>query len=178
MLISVTPAALRAPGALVPDQYLDQHVKPAEADQMLVQGMRAAALNWIEGRTKLALEQREFTAVYEGFDEPLLLPRTPASALLGISYTDLTGTAVDVTARGWLAGNTVRMARGQCWPAFRFISVRFLAGFATPADVPPLLPIATVMITRHLYDGGTTDDVPPTILSLIDDQFRTPVIAS
>lgn len=177
MLISITSAALANPTAVLPDSYVAQHVKPAKGDADLVGALRNTAIDWIERRTGKSMERRAWTATFDGRNQSFRLPRGPVVSIASILCSGASGAPIDVTLLGTILGDVVRVALPSYCSDGTGIIVQFVAGYASVAAEAPSLQIAAVMLLRHLYDGGTTDEVPATVLSLVDDPFRTPVIA-
>lgn len=119
---------------------------------------------------------------------PLHIPRPPLQSVSSVKYLD--GDGVEQT---WSSANyrvstshspgRVTPEYGQVWPANRLVSdavtVRFVAGYGTPADVPDGLKQALKLLAGHWFAhresqivGTSASAVGETSRHLMD-QFRT-----
>ncbi|MFD1951873.1 hypothetical protein ACFSGX_13955 [Sphingomonas arantia] len=167
--------------AVLPNVLIDQYVKPAGAQTALLDAFRKTAIDWIEGHTAKSLARRQWTAAFDGFGEALLLPREPVRSVVAVDYVDLAGATV-VGGSFWQQdGSQIGPSANGRWPAASTargsVLVTFEAGFDDVGSEAPGLQVATLMLVKHLYDGGSLKDVPDTVLMLVDEPHRTPVMA-
>lgn len=158
--------------AMLPDALIDQYVKPGEGQELLIDSLRLTALLWVEQHTGHALTRRAWTAAFDGFDDPLWLARAPVHGVSAVAYSG--GDAAAVAQ--WDRSGRVTPVAGQHWPAGGGpVSVTFDAGYDDVAVEAPALRVAALLLVKHLFDGGSVDDVPATVTALLDAQYRTPV---
>ncbi len=171
-MVTITATAPIDGSAVLPDALIDQFVKPGEGQQLLIESLRLTALMWVEQHTRHVLTRRQFVAVFNGFADPLWLDRTPIHAVTAITYA---GGDAGAVAR-WERSGRIAPATGQRWPASSGpITIAFDAGYDDVGTEAPALRVAALMMVKHLFDGGSVDDVPATVTALLDAQYRTPV---
>ncbi|MGT2515119.1 hypothetical protein ACVOMT_13625 [Sphingomonas panni] len=171
-MVTITAAAPIDGPAVLPDALIEQYVKPGEGQELLVDSLRLTALMWVEQHTGHSLTRRQWTAVFDRFDDTLWLSRKPVRAVVTVAYP---GGLADTIARWDRAGRIVAIS-GQHWPVTCGpVAITFDAGYDDVATEAPALRVAALMMVKHLFDGGSVDDVPATVTALLDAQYRTPV---
>jgi uncharacterized phiE125 gp8 family phage protein len=177
-LISAAP--LEGP-SILPDDLIEQYVKPGGGQEALLDAFRLTALEWVERHTCHSLARRTFVAVLDSFAASVRLPREPARSITELSYIDVAGQPIVGTDLFQLVNGNVLLSVGLSLPRTvdrrDAITVTFEAGYDDLAVEAPALQIAALMIVKHLFDGGSLSDVPATVVMLLDGQFRTPVLA-
>lgn len=179
-VVSIKAAAPIDGAAALPDALVDQYVKPAADQQELLNGFRLTALMWVEKHTGHSVQRRRWLAVYTGFGDQTRLPREPVHGVQDVVYLD--GAGRPQAADGlWRLIDTSLVPLAGRWPATDrrggSVSITFDAGYDDLGTEAPALRIAALMMMKHLYDGGSIDDVPTTVTLLLDAQYRTPVIS-
>ena len=179
-MAKIIPAAPLDGPAVLPDVLIDQYVKPGVNRAALIDALRLTAVGWVEQHTARSLARRPWMAVFDGFGSGMLLPRDPVRSVVSLGYIDATGATVDGVGLWRLAGSQILPAIGGQWPSARTcggaVTVIFEAGYDDVASEAPGLQIAALMLVKHLFDGGSLDDVPATVSLLIDEPYRTPVM--
>lgn len=180
-MVTYMPAAPIDGAAVLADDLIDQYVKPDNDDQAgLIAALRLTALGWVERHTSRSLQRRRWVAMFDGFDAVMRLPVEPVSSIFSVGYVDPTGNTVDAVGAWQSAGDHLLPANGVQWPSTASrpgaVVVAFEAGYVNVAIEAPALQIAALMMTKHLFEGGSIDDVPATVTMLLDAQYRTPVL--
>ncbi|KZE09133.1 MULTISPECIES: head-tail connector protein [Sphingomonas] len=174
-MVTITAAAPIDGPAVLPDALINQYVKPGEGQELLVDSLRLTALMWVEQHTGHSLARRQWTAVFNRFDGALWLKRQPVRSVASVAYTDTGDQPATVRVR-WDRNGRVLPVQEPRWPvACGPITVTFDAGYDDVATEAPGLQVAALMMIKHLFDGGSVDDVPATVTALLDAQYRTPV---
>lgn len=180
-MVTVMPAAPIDGAGVLPDDLVDQYIKPDVDQVALLDAFRLTAIDWVERHTARSLERRRWVALFDGFGDDLHLPREPVHDVAALGYVDAAGTAIDGTGLLRLVGAQVLPAVGVRWPRtapqLGAVIITFEAGYEDVAIEAPGLQIAALMLMKHLYDGGSLDDVPATVTMLLDQQYRTPVMS-
>jgi uncharacterized phiE125 gp8 family phage protein len=166
--------------AALPDDLINQYVKPHADQAALITVSRLAALGWVEQHTSHSLSLRRWIAMFDSFSDTLRLPREPVRNVLSVGYVDPSGVARDAEGSWQFVGSHLIPAAGSQWPETArrtgAVIVTFEAGYEDLAIEAPALQIAALMMVQHLFAGGSLADVPTTIALLIDTQYRTPVL--
>lgn len=178
MAFTLRPVAPPDAAAIIPQALIDQHLKPAsDADAELIDVVRLAAIDQIEGFTGRSLQRRAWAVDYDGFGYPLRLPRSPIASVGAVRYIDPAG--ITVAATGWRLADDTLVSGGLGWPATltgpAVVTVEFTAGYVDVASEAPALRLAVVMMMRHLYDGG--DGAPSAAIAAMCRRYRVPVMA-
>lgn len=180
-MVTIKPAAPLDGAALLPDALVDQYVKPGADQMLLLAAFRLTALGWVEGHTAQSLMRRRWVATYDGFANVMRLPREPVRSIVSLAYFDQAGNPTSVDGLWRIVGSQLLPAVGTTWPATgdrgSAVRVTFEAGYDDVATEAPALQIAALLLMKHLFDGGSIEDVPATVTLLLDAQYRTPVIA-
>lgn len=179
-MVTIMSAAPLDGAAVLPDALVDQYVKPGADQLLLLAAFRLTALGWVEGHTAQSLIRRRWVATFDGFDDVMRLPRDPVRSAISLAYFD----QADVLTSGdglWrIVGSQLLPAVGTTWPVTAdrgsAVQVTFEAGYDNVATEAPALQIAALLLMKHLFDGGSIEDVPATVTLLLDAQYRTPVI--
>lgn len=179
-MVTIMPAAPLDGLAVLPEALVDQYIKPGRDQAALLSAFRLTALDWVERHTKRSLARRQWVAMFDGFDDVLRLPCEPVRDVASVSYVNATGLPTSGTGIWRLSGAHIVRAFGSQWPVTAdraaAVTVTFDAGYDDVGTEAPALQIAALMLMKHLFDGGSIDDVPATVTMLIDAQYRTPVI--
>ncbi|MBM6576349.1 hypothetical protein KCP91_08185 [Microvirga sp. SRT01] len=174
-------AAPLTPESVLPAALIDQYVKPSEAQAALVGALRLSAISWVEGHTRHSLARRLWTATFDSLSDAIALPREPVRSVSLLVYRNALGETVEGAGLWRLDGNRLLPISGARWAAdvigATAVTVTFDAGYDDVSVEAPGLQIAALMMMKHLLDGGSVDDVPNTVRLLLDEQYRTPVIA-
>jgi uncharacterized phiE125 gp8 family phage protein len=134
----------------------------SSADDTLIADKIAAAREWVEDYTGLVLTRREVTEQIGQFAAPTKLRAWPIDAAepVSIVYRDVHGveqTITDATVRAATRPGVIYPAPAARWPSASTISgaidVSFMAGFADPADIPPTVKQAMLLMLTAFYDG-------------------------
>jgi uncharacterized phiE125 gp8 family phage protein len=159
-------------------------------EDSMIDGLRAAAIDWVERYTARGLTRREWRWSLSGFSPVLRLPIGPVAddaAVTGIAYRDASGAEAAVTDGGWIvSAGAMIAAPGTVWPsswaADGSVTVTFEAGHGDVSVEAPGLVTAVLMLIRHWYDnrgpvvtGTIASDVPMTVTALCA-AYRTPMI--
>lgn len=176
------PAAPLDGPALLSDALVDQFVKAEGGEQAaLLDALRLTALGWVERHTSRSLQRRAWVAMFDAFDPVMRLPCDPVRSVVALGYVDPAGLVIDGVGTWQLIGGNLYPLAGRSWPGTArragAVVVRFEAGYDDVATEAPALQIAALMMVQHLFAGGALDDVPATVGLLLDEQYRTPVMA-
>ncbi|SMO78904.1 head-tail connector protein [Paracoccus laeviglucosivorans] len=129
----------------------------------VIEGCIKAAVSWLDGRRGV-LRRCIVNQVWQGdidrLGSTIALPFPDISAVTGV-FTD--GQAGEILFDQTACGLRIRGGLGR--PA-RFT---FTAGFGAPADVPPAITRAILMLTGHFYwvRSGKSDGIPREVDDLI-----------
>lgn len=178
MAMTVSAAPIDG-AAVLPDALIEQYVKPGGDQVALIGALRLAAIDWVERRTARSLGRRVWTAHADGFTSKLTLPCDPVRSVLSLHYTDHAGLSINAIGLFRLSGREILSATDIRWPqaAARSVTILFEAGYDDIASEAPALQIAALMLVKHLFDGGSLDDVPATVRMLVDQGYRSPVMS-
>lgn len=180
-MVTFMPAAPIDGAAVLPGYLIDQYLKADNDDQAgLIYALRLTALSWVERHTSRSLQRRRWVAMFDGFDTVMRLPVEPVSSVFSVGYVDADGNTVDAAGSWQAAGDHLFPMSGLRWPTTASrpgaVIVAFEAGFVDVSIEAPALQIAALLMMKHLFDGGSFEDVPATISMLLDTQYRTPVM--
>lgn len=133
------------------------HLDVARDDQDdMLNGMIVAAREWVENYTGLILTRREVTEVVESFCDLRTVSAwpLPVAPETTIKYIDSAGAEQAMTGfavRGWVRPAAIFPDPGTSWPTGGPVAVTFLAGYASPSDVPYSLKAAIMLMVGDLY---------------------------
>ena len=179
-MVTIKPAAPLNGPVLLPDALVEQYVKPGADQLLLLAAFRLTALGWVENHTAHSLMRRRWVATFDGFDDVMRLPRDPVRSIVSLAYFDQAGSPASGDGLWRVAGSQLLPAVGATWPVTAdrgsAVQVMFEAGYDDVATEAPALQIAALLLMKHLFDGGSIEDVPATVTLLLDAQYRTPVI--
>ena len=131
------------------------------AENDLIEGYIAAAVEWIEGYTGLILTPRTVIETFDAFAPRIRLRAWPIVSIDGVSWLDRSGIEQDIPVDGHRlsAGRrpaTLSAAAGTAWPCSiaadgGAVEIEMSAGFATPEDVPRAVVQAILLLVAHSY---------------------------
>lgn len=145
------------------------HVDHSDEDVLLTL-MIAAAVAMIDGPDGIGhcMITQTWSGVIDGWQNPIVLPLGPVSAVTAITYLDSDGASQILGSGLYRLVNGVRpafieRAYGASWPAHRAvsypISIAFTAGVATAAEVDQGLRQAVLMLVGHWYANRETVNI-------------------
>jgi uncharacterized phiE125 gp8 family phage protein len=146
----------------------------------------AAATEMVEAETRQQLAPATFRLLLDEWPEGRELPLPKANPLVSVasvkyvtggSLTTLSASAYTVDPSGCMGGR-ITLNGGQGWPATddvaNAVQVEFTAGYATAAQVPPVLKTCVSMLAGHLLEHPEAvidrrlDEVPLGVRRLMD----------
>lgn len=148
-------------------------------DDDYITSLIVAARQMVEGRTHLALVQRDDAQSYDSFSQYLSPLAAPLQSVVSIEYVAQDGTTATVDEATYRVNKNVNPARvslasGKNWPSAASedgaVTVTWRVGYADPDDVPAplkqwmLLAIGTMYENREQIAAGVQ-------LSSIPDDF-------
>lgn len=150
----------------------------------------SAACDYIERETRQQLVARDFLMVLDSFPAERFtkLPKPPLLSVASVKYTDATGTEQTIDPAAYtvdavtIPGRIV-LAPGQSWPgtngSANCVRIRFTAGYANAAAVPPLLVQGIKLLVGHYFENreAATDrriDTVPLAVESIVNMFAFP----
>lgn len=108
----------------------------------------------------------------------ILLPKSPATAITSIVYTDNDGASQTWSSTNYTLSTSrqparVTLAYNAAYPAARYIAdsirVRFVAGYANAAAVPELINTAILMLIDDWFNNRSGEgDVSPAVRNILD----------
>ena len=159
-------------------------------DDELVLALLAAAREWVEGYTGLALTPRTLELGLDRFPaNEILLPTPPTISVESVKYFDTAGDEQTITSTDYVLDDYQRPgwilpAEGYVWPTTKevvnAVTIRYEVGYASRLDSPQVLPLpaslraAVLLILGSLYENRentapiTITDVPLGAKSLCD----------
>ena len=156
----------------------DDDSPPYHPDDDLILGLLAAAREWVEGYTGLALTPRTLELALDSFPvSEILLPVPPTVSVTSVKYTDAAGDEQtiantdyvldDYQTPGWLIP-----AYGLTWPTalavVNSITIRYVVGYSHRLDavqgypLPKMLRQALLLLLGALYENR--EDSAPVLL--------------
>lgn len=163
-------------------------------DDALISVLITAARQHIDGRDgwlgRALMTQTWDYALYSfPTTDCLELPLAPVQSITSITYTDTDGASQTFASGNYALGADldwsprVNLGYDKSWPSTRSIpdavTVRFVAGYASAADVPAPIKAAMLMIVGHLYEHRESvvdkqlSEVPRSVDSLLMPYRRT-----
>lgn len=122
--------------------------------------LQLAARQHIENITGRVMMARTLEIYLPEFRDEMLLPRPPLSSVTSIKYLDTSNTLQTLNASTYVVEpasffGSVQLAYGKQWPNTyvhpRAVTIRFVAGAATAAEVPEEFKHAIKLLTAHWY---------------------------
>lgn len=172
-------------------------VDHAEDDQLILRQLKAAR-RYVEDAIGWALLAQTFDQYWDSWpfgNRPLELLRQPIQSVTFVQYTDSTGAVTTLTANTdyivdlWGDPPRIAPAFGKLWPGaalapLNAINARYVAGYATAADVHDELVHAVYMLLAHWYDNRSDVEVDARVRALevprtVDDilaKFNPPLM--
>jgi len=151
----------------------------ASAEDSLIEGLIAAARQWVEEYTRRALITQTLEASLDRFPhseaEPILLPKAPLQSVGSISYLDLSGTSQTWAASNYQVDKVSEPARilpveAEDYPSeqddtLNTVTITFDAGYGDAgSDVPDAIRHAIKLLIGELYERREYA-VPGTIIT-------------
>lgn len=142
-------------------------------DNALIDDLIADATAQFEQDTACAILTQTWDYTLDGFpDQPcIVLPVLPLVSVTSITYTDSAGGATVWPSNKYLVDASSRPGRivpayGETWPSFtprpiNAVAIRFVAGWATPADVPPSISRAILTLVAHWFENREAINATP-----------------
>ena len=147
----------------------------------------AAAAAWCE--QEISGHRQLLTATYDvpvrnWWAGGLKLPRPPLQSVTSITYADTAGvvqtlaTTTYVTRGSWRTAGMIERAPSQQWPVLQQdnrypITIRFLAGYGTPPQVPKTLKRAILMHVAFWFRNRDKADGWPAVETAIRSMLDT-----
>lgn len=128
------------------------------SEDELLKGYLKAAREKVEADAELALVTQARLLSLDRFAAEIHIPCAPLAGTPTIQYVDAAGLTQTLTS--FQADLNARPARlrptyGQAWPATRWqvnaVSITFVCGYGTPADVPEMAKQAIRLLVGHWY---------------------------
>lgn len=142
--------------------------------------LRDAAIDFVEGYSGKALSQRMFIWSFDRFTSVIDLPIGPAAADdAAIRYYASDGADTALVDGDWFIGRgRVVAASGKTWPyANGFpggVRITFKAGYATAADIPPMLLAGVKLAMTSLFEDRSNPDLTGAMRCC--DRHRSPIL--
>lgn len=133
----------------------------SDDEQSLVEGLIAAATNWIDGRNGWlgrAIGTQTWDLVYDAFPSGAIeVPFPPLQSVTGVFYADGEGVEQPVDTDDYFVDNDSVpgwVVPSSSWPTSmstaNAVRVRFVAGYT---EVPAAIKAAILLIVGHLHDN-------------------------
>jgi len=134
-------------------------------DNAVVTSLIPSARSVIEAVTRTALLTQQLRLTLPAFFNEIFLPRPPLQSVSTFTYLDADGATqtVDSSLYNVVSGNPSRitLATNQSWPETlehpEAVTITFVAGYATVAEIPPKLMAALRLEIEQEYEGP--DDI-------------------
>ncbi|WP_347271804.1 head-tail connector protein [Rhizorhabdus histidinilytica] len=146
------------------------HLNADEGDDLVINSCIASARGWVENYTGQILAPRRVSEAIDRFTDPLVT--WPIASIYEITYADANRSRVPLSPDVYDIANVRRPARltlnsGQAWPRVAAgpgqIIVDVDAGYDTPADIPPGMIRAMLMLISGYYvdreTGGLASEI-------------------
>lgn len=139
-------------------------------EDSVIEAMVRAAIARIDGPSGIgwAMMAQTWALSLDEFPDTILLPGAPVKSVTSISYVDTAGAAQTLDESTYRVDISMDQARitpayGQAWPAIRQITgavtVTYVVGEASAANVPADLKAAVNLLTAHLYENREASTV-------------------
>lgn len=145
------------------------------ADDTYVEGLISVAREWCEDSTATcivtstwALSMDDWpTTTLSGVDaNRIVLPRPPLQSVSSIQYVDTDGTTQTLSTDVYAVDTSspyqsrVTLKYAQAWPSIRSvanaITITYVAGYTSAANVPPRIKHAMKLLIGHWYENRET----------------------
>lgn len=159
MGLSVQTAATQEPVRLEEAKRM-LRVTVSDEDQ-LIRNLIIAAREYCETFTGRQFVSATYDYTLDAWSDPILLPKPPLSSVTSISYVDEDGATQTLSSAIYdvvtnVEPGRVRLAYDQSWPTIRAqdeaITIRFVAGYGDPDDVPETVCHAINLLVGHLFE--------------------------
>ncbi len=173
------------------DVKLNCQIEITADDTGVLDNMIKRATAWIEEYTNRQFKDAERDVFLDRWPVVIELPRSPASVVSTVKYTDSNGDVQTLAASKYQTDFNSEPARiapafGEVWPSlrggdFNAVEVRYTAGYgANDTDVPQGLRDACYLLIKNWYDnpGATTGRRPwkvPFGVHALINPYRIPV---
>lgn len=159
------------------------------ADDSLIEGLIAAARQWVEHYTRRALITQTWAASLHRFPhqecEPILLPHSPLQSVDSIEYLDLSGASTTWAASKYQVDDVSEPPRilpveAEDYPSeqddtFNTVTITFTAGYGdAESDVPQPIRQAMFLLVGEMYErreqavtGTIINEVPLGVQALL-----------
>ena len=130
-----------------------------DADDTLVEGLIAAATDYVENYTGRAIVSQTWELVLDDFSDAMMFPKGPVTAITSVKYIDADSVEQTVTSTNYTLDAAsdpqwVVKASDYTWPAVsdgvNNVIVRFVCGYAT---VPASIKQAILLLIGQWYDN-------------------------
>lgn len=184
MGLAVTTAATQPPVSLAEAK---EHLRvDHDVDDALIVSLVRAAVEYAQSYTKRQFVLATFDYTIDQFPPgtSIVMPRSPLSSVTSVSYIDSDGASQAFTTDDWSAKTdtirgSVQLGYGKSWPDTRCVvdavTVRFIAGYASVAEVPEAAKAAIKLMVGHWYEhresvivGTTATQLPLAVDALLD----------
>lgn len=147
-----------------------------DLDDRYIDGLIDVATVLVETFTNRALMTRTLKVSYDCFDEYLILPMAPVSAVSWVKYYDPDDTLQTLATNYYqydLDATPVEVAETAAlgyWPQTRAekiaaVQIQFVAGYASRAAIPANFKMAILLMVADMYWNRTPQPAPSTITS-------------
>lgn len=158
------PVRTDAPPDLIEVGEAVQHcrVDPADAETVaIVTALAKAATDHLDGWSGIlcrALVTQTWEQSFGRFCDKLRLPLDPVQSITSVTYYDASNEQQTLAASVYQlltdhSGPYVSLKPGQSWPSTYSredaVTVEFVCGYGAPADVPPAIKQAVLMLISH-----------------------------
>lgn len=133
------------------------------SDDTLIGGLITAAREYVESHYSRTLVTSTWALTLPEFPTwEVRLPRGPLQSVASVAYVDAAGDAQTLAAARYLVDatadpGTLTPAWGYAWPATRAqekaVTITYLAGYGTAANVPGRVKLAVKMLVSHWYEN-------------------------
>ena len=177
----LTPLAPADGNAILPIEKARAALSFDEADaanDARIIRARDGAIDFAEGYTGKALSRRQFEWTLDRFTSVIRLPIVPVVGEgAAISYYGADGVDTSLEEGSWYFGrDSLMAAHGRTWPAANGapgnIRITFTAGYATPADIPPMLMSGVIVAMAAMFEDAERPDLTAAMRCL--DRHRVP----
>lgn len=149
-------------------------------EDTLLNGLIAAATDYVELYTGRAIVSQTWELVLDDFTDSILLPKGPVSAITSVKYIDTSEVEQTVSSNNYTLDGVsdpqwLVKASDYTWPevadGVNNVIIRFVAGYAT---VPPSIKHAILLLIGQWFDnrsainvGNITSDLSHTVEALL-----------
>lgn len=144
-----------------------KHVELAESDtthDATLAALLKAARQCVENRTNRQLVTATWDLKLDAFplSGPILLPYAPVASVTSITYVDSAGDSQTWASSNYVVSTSrepceVRLAYSKSFPVTRVqpdaVTVRFVAGYGDPEDVPAAIKQAMLLLLGHWFEN-------------------------